>query len=71
MCWSGIRDPYVQLGLVVDGLATRIPGAAPGASDPLDPKLFSMPCRAMGLSVVMKLDKEPVARGEIRSASAG
>ena len=52
----------LQLGFDVDGLATTIPGLAPGAFDPVDPMLLRTPCSAIGLSVAMKLSKEPVAR---------
>ena len=54
---------HVQLGFVVEGLATNMPGAAPGAREPLGPRLFKMPWRAIGLSDAIKLEREPVARG--------
>jgi len=53
---------YIQLGLLVDGLAITMPGLAPRAFEPLGPMLLSTPCRAMGLSAAIKLAREPVAR---------
>ena len=53
---------YLQLGFDIDGLAMTIPELAPGAFDPLDPILLRTPCSAIGLSLAMKLSKEPVAR---------
>lgn len=62
---------HLQLGLDVEGLATSKPDAAPGALDPVDPRLLSTPCSATGLSEAMKLESEPVARSSCRRWSSG
>lgn len=61
----------IQSGLLVEGLATTMPAAAPGASEPLEPMLLSTPWRAIGLSEAMKLVREPVSRACNRCGSAG
>ena len=65
------RKAYIQLGLLVDGLAVTIPGLAPGALEPLGPMLLSTPCKATGLSAAMKPVREPVARLSRRCGLAG
>ena len=51
---------YIQSGLFCVGLAITRPGAAPGTNIPAGPMLFSIPCRAIGSSVAVKLSNVPV-----------
>lgn len=46
---------HLQSGLLLEGLATTTPEAAPGTFAPFAPMLLRTPCSAMGLSVAMKL----------------
>ena len=69
---SSAKDlPDVQFGFDVEGLATTMPALAPGALDPVDPILFSTPCSATGLSLAIKLAREPVPRLDSLEGSVG